>query len=158
MVTFGPMNAFDDDDPKALLAAFASRMNEICDDKKLPRERGRQAALAAKFQLTGKAVRKWLQGIGYPEMAMAVRLANWGEVNLTWLLQGIGPKQGNKIDLKALVLDEAVRMLPPELGIDLVDNLRAKLERAGKIAVNEKGNRYLIMLESYEAEIGRKAH
>jgi hypothetical protein len=124
----------------------------------LPAERGRQTELSKSFGVNPKAARKWLLGIGYPEMSMAVRLANWGNVNLTWLLQGAGPKRGNRIDTRALVLDDAVQSLSPELAGDLIDSLRAKLTRIGKISVQEPRGRYAVMLDSYAQDIERKRH
>lgn len=93
-----------------------------------------------------------------PELEMAIRIADWADVNINWLLQGVGPKHGNRIDAKALVIDEAVRSLPRELGINLIDNLRAKLERAGKLQAQEPSKRYTTMLDAYEHEIGRPRH
>jgi hypothetical protein len=145
-----------DNDEVELLAGFAARMNEICDDMQITAGHGRQTALAANFKVTAKAARKWLLGLGYPEMSMAVRLANWAGVNLTWLLQGAGSKHGDKVDFKAIVIAEAIKSLPREMGLDLMDNLRAKLERVGKIRPEESGNRYVTMLDGYEQEIGRK--
>lgn len=143
-------------DEKLSLARFAERMNEICDDMGLPRERGRQTALAALFKVTNKAARKWLLGLGYPEMAMAIRIADWANVSLVWLLQGSGPRRERRVDTKALLLDEAVHSLPPELGADLIDNLRSKLERVGRLTAQEPPARYITMLDAYEQEISRK--
>jgi hypothetical protein len=151
LVTFGPM------EDTSRLAAFAARMNELCDDKGLP-ARGRQVALAAQFKVTNKAARKWLLGLGYPEMDMAIQIAAWGDVSVNWLLQGLGPKHERRIDARAALLDEAVRMLPREAGIDLIDSLRAKLIRIGRLDVNEPAPRYGKMLDAYEDELGRKPH
>jgi transcriptional regulator with XRE-family HTH domain len=137
--------------------AFAARLHEICDDMGLPKERGRQTELAREFELNPNAVRKWLLGEGMPELDMAVRVADWADVNLNWLLQGVGPKRAERFDFKAEVINEAIKSLPRELGLDLVDNLRAKLERIGKIKSGDTApNRYRTMLEGYEQEIGRK--
>lgn len=141
-----------------LLKAFAERMHEVCDDMGLPAERGRQSDLARHFGVTPKAARKWLNGDNYPELPLAIRIANWAQVNITWLLQGSGLKRGNRIDGKVAVLDEALHSLPPELGTDLVDNLRAKLVRAGKLQVQEPAGRYETMLRAYEKELGGKTH
>ena len=148
------MNAEDKD----VLAGFAERMHEICDDMGLPAGRGRQSAMAAEHGVTNKAARKWLLGLGFPELVLAFRIANWADVNLTWLLHGSVPKRGNRVDTKALVLDEAIRRLPPDMGIDLVDNLRATLERIGKLTAQEPSPRYRPMLDAYEAEFNRKRH
>lgn len=138
------------------LAGFASRMNEICDDKELTADRGRQAALAAEFKVTNKAARKWLLGIGYPEMAMAVRIADWAGVNLTWLLQGAGPKRGNKIDVKSLVMDEVLRSLPASERRETLDYIRFKLDRAKASFTSEKLERYQQLLDNFEPAPGKR--
>ena len=139
------------------LTPFAERLIELCVDKQLP-ARGRQTQLAKLFKVSQQAARKWLDGRSYPETDKIVAIADWAGVNVNWLLQGVGPKHGNRVDAKALVLDEAVRMLPRELGLDLVDNLRAKLERIGKTLPNEPASRISTMLTAYEQEISRKPH
>lgn len=138
-----------------VLQGFAARMHEICDDMGVVAGRGRQTELGGIFSVNAKSARKWLQGIGYPEMSMAVRIANWADVNVVWLLQGYGLKRGTRIDGKALVLDDAIHALPPELGADLIDNLRAKLIRAGRLAAEPEPSRYRSMLEAYEQEISK---
>ena len=130
-------------------------MVELCNDMKLP-QRGRQSRLADRFKVSQQAAKKWLDGKGYPTIETIVEIAEWADVNVNWLLQGAGPKHGNRIDAKALVIDEAVRSLPRELGIDLIDNLRAKLERVGKLQAHEPSKRYLTMLDAYEDELGRQ--
>jgi transcriptional regulator with XRE-family HTH domain len=139
------------------LSGFATRMNEIADDMEVPAGRGRQAALAAEFKVTPKAARKWLLGLGYPEMGMAVRIADWADVNLTWLLQGAGPKRGNRVDTKVLVLDEALRSLPTDERRETLNFIRYKLEKAREHFTKEKFTRYSDMLESFEPPTGKKA-
>ncbi|MEO8806608.1 MAG: hypothetical protein ABI433_11025 [Burkholderiaceae bacterium] len=121
-------------------------------------ERGRQTKLGKQFQVSQQAARKWLDGRAYPETGTVISIANWAGVNVNWLLQGAGPKRGDKVDMKAAVIDEAIKALPRELGLDLVDNLRSKLERAGKVAQDESNHRFVTMLDSYEREIGRKTN
>lgn len=151
LVTFGPMSQHAPTQT-AVHAQFAARMNEICDDMHLPSSRGRQSALADVFKVNPKAARKWLVGIGYPEMATACRIADWAGVSLLWLLQGYGPKHPLRLSGKAQVLDEAIHSLPPDLGTDLIDNLRSKLSRAGKLAAEPTPSRYRAMLEAYEQD------
>lgn len=151
-VTFGPMVDLDD---ARIRSGFSARMHEICDDKSVPTT-GRQSALARIFGVTNKAARRWLEGIGYPEIVLAVRIAEWADVNLTWLLQGSGPKRGNRVDGKALVLDEAVRSLSPEQGADLLDTIRAKLVRVGKLTAEEGSTRFETMLKAYEQEFEKR--
>lgn len=114
--------------------------------------------LAKQFGVSQQAAKKWLDGDSYPGTETIVAIADWADVNVNWLLQGAGPRRGNRIAGKMLVLDEAIQMLPAELGTDLIDNLRAKLQRIGKLDVNEPTNRYNVMLDAYEAEIQRRRH
>lgn len=137
--------------------AFAERLKELCTDMKLP-ARGRQTQLAAKFKVSQQAARKWLEADAWPGMETIIALADWADVNVNWLLQGAGPKRGNRIDAKALILDEALRSLPTESGTDLIDSLRAKLIRVGKLSVNEPSARYATMLAAYEQDLARKKH
>lgn len=137
---------------------FAERLREVCDDMGLP-ERGRQTRLAEVAGVSQPRAGRWLDGAGYPEMHRAIAIADWADVNVTWLLQGLGPKRGTKVDTRALLLDEVVRSLPPELGIDLIDNLRAKLQRIGRITAEEPESRYQSLLNAYEHDLAkRKQH
>lgn len=140
---------------KSVLEEFAQRLHEVCDDMGLPKKHGRQTALAKLLEVTPKAARQWLNGEHYPEMPKAVRISNWGNVNVTWLLQGAGLKRGTRLDAKIIVLDEALHSLPPEQGIDVMDTLRAKLLRAGRLHVSEPASRYEVMLQAYERELSR---
>lgn len=140
-----------------VLEGFAQRLRELCDDKGLP-ERGRQSRLGARFKVSQQAARKWLDGLNYPDTRTIVAIAAWAEVNVNWLLQGVGPKHGSRVDAKVLVLDEALHALPREIGLDMIDSLRAKLVRFGKMSAEEPVARYNVMLDAYEKEISRKPH
>jgi hypothetical protein len=142
-------------DRAALLAAFAERLNDVCDEKGLPNH-GRQSRLGRQFGVSQQSARKWLEGIAFPELDKLVAIADWGDVNVNWLLQGAGPRRGNRIDSKALVLDEAVKSLPRDAAIDIVDHVRAKLVRMGKITANEPDTRWSTMLDAYESELQKK--
>lgn len=111
-----------------VLAQFAQRLNEVCDDMGVP-EQGRQSGLARKVsELAGKtyvpnAVRKWLNGLGMPELSMAIRLANWAGVSVTWLLQGTEPKRGAAVPMSAVIFDEAMRELPADAARSIVNHI-----------------------------------
>lgn len=86
----GTLGSMDADYEKA---AFAARLNEICDDMKVPpKGQARQTTLAIIFGITQKGVRKWLEGEGYPSIDMARRIAMWADVHFEWLMTGRGPK------------------------------------------------------------------
>lgn len=128
---------------------FAARLHELCTEMRLP-QRGRQTRLAELFKVSQQAAKKWLDGESYPAMETIVAIADWGNVNVNWLLQGHYPKRGEFVDSKAIVLDEAIQSLPPELGADLIDNLRVKLERANRVTASELLPRFQTMLAAYE--------
>jgi len=77
-----------------ILAAFAARINELCDEKQIPpKGKNRQALFAKEFGLSQKGVRKWLEGEGLPAMSTALLIADWADVNINWLYAGRGPKR-----------------------------------------------------------------
>ena len=80
-----------------VLSGFAERMHELCEDWKMPESR-RQTLLGAKFKVTPNTARKWLLGLGFPEMEMCIQIAKEAEVNIRLLLQGEGLKKGDKGD------------------------------------------------------------
>jgi transcriptional regulator with XRE-family HTH domain len=135
---------------------FAERLHELCNDKAMP-VRGRTRQLAKTFEVSQQAASKWLGGLSYPELDTVIAIAEWGDVSVNWLLQGVGLKREAKVSTKAQILEEAIRSLPPELGTDLIDNLRTKLERIGRLTAQEPPRRYKVMLDAFEKEIvGRK--
>jgi transcriptional regulator with XRE-family HTH domain len=131
---------------------FAERLNEVCSDMELPVERGRQSALAAVFKVTPNAARKWLLGLGMPELDVAIAIAKWGNVNVEWLLSGRGPKRGNLVATKALILDEALRTLPAEERREALDYIKYKLERARAVLTGEQIARYSVALDQFLPE------
>jgi transcriptional regulator with XRE-family HTH domain len=126
--------------------AFAQRLHEICEDRKLP-QRGRQTALAKRFGVSYQAVKKWLDGVGYPNTDLVVSIAEWGEVNVNWLLQGIGPKRGERIDSSKLAIAEGIAELPLDDRQQVLDFIRYKFEKADGWFAGEKLGRYMAMLD-----------
>lgn len=145
LVTLGSMPT------TANLAAFAARMNEICDDLGIPAEHGRQAALGRRFGVTPKAARKWLMGDGYPELELAIAIAEAAGVNINWLLQGAGPKRGDRIETKALVLNEAIEALPDEGRQQVLNFMGFTFQQADGIFTGERLARYMKMLDAFKA-------
>lgn len=127
---------------------FARRLNELCTEQELP-ERGRQSALATKFHVTPNAARKWLLGLGLPELEVAIRMADWAKVNVEWLLTGRGPKRGHLVETKALVVAEALQSLPAEERAATLDYIKYKLDRAGALFTGEKLKRYKDALDRF---------
>lgn len=73
--------------------AFSARMNEICDDMKVPpKDQGRQTKVGAIFKVSQKGARKWLEGEGFPGIEKAAEIAKWAGVNFEWLMTGRGLK------------------------------------------------------------------
>jgi transcriptional regulator with XRE-family HTH domain len=84
------------------LAGFATRLNEICDDQSLPQKfAGRQVELAKIITditdetISTKAVRKWLEGAGFPSTDKIILLAKWANISAEWLISGRGQKELN---------------------------------------------------------------
>jgi len=129
-----------------LLAAFAERINELCEDWEMP-EHGRQTILGAKFDVNPNTARKWLLGLGLPELEKAIEIANAAGVNVRWLLQGEGLKRGDKADPNAEMLREALADMPVEMRQASFDFLEFQLVKAdGFIAPGKLAN-YLKLLD-----------
>lgn len=126
---------------------FARRLHDVCDDLGLLPGRGRQTALAKRFGLTPNAARKWLLGIGMPELDKAIEIANAARVNVLWLLQGAGPKRGDAFDTTPGELLEAVQQLPANEGQQVFDFIRYKIERADGWFAADKLANYMLMLD-----------
>lgn len=135
---------------------FALRLHELCDDMGLPRDRGRQTALASKFGVSPNAARKWLLGLGMPELELAIRLAHTAHANVLWLLQGVGPKRGEEFDTTPGELLDAVQQLPPDDGQQVFDFIRYKIERADGWFASEKLASYMAMLDKFGKPHTRK--
>ncbi len=70
---------------------FADRLNEVCNDLKLP-ERGKSKLVGKMAGVGYKGAEKWLIGMGMPGMAHAAKLAVSLGVCFEWLMTGRGPK------------------------------------------------------------------
>lgn len=103
------------------------------------------------FGVTPKAARKWLIGEGYPETETVLRIAEKAGVNVNWLLQGVGPKRGDKVDTKALVITEALEALPPEDRQQVLNFMGYTFEHAhSTVFTGERLARYMRMLDSFK--------
>lgn len=129
--------------------AFANRLKEICEEEGLP-DHGRQTALAKRFDVSQQAAKKWLSGESLPEMEKLILIANWARVNITWLVQGTGPKRTNVVDTKALVLSEAIEGLPDDSKQQVLDFISYKIERADGLFTGERLSRYMTMLDAFK--------
>lgn len=129
-------------------AAFAARMHEVCDILEIPRGHGRNAALGRICSVTANAARKWLLGLSYPEMPMAVGLCQKAEVNVLWLLQGTPPKKGEHVDPKALHLAEALEGLPVDNRNAVLDYMRFQIGNTGSWFASEALRTYMADIEA----------
>lgn len=130
---------------------FAARLSEVCDAKGIASGRGRQSALAMQFGVSPNAARKWLLGLGLPELDLAVKIANWGDVNVNWLLQGVGPIRGEKMEPAAEIVSEGITQLPVEDRQQVFDFLRYKFDKADGWFTSEKLASYMQMLDRLAA-------
>ncbi|MCX8003685.1 MAG: hypothetical protein N2688_01825 [Burkholderiaceae bacterium] len=128
--------------------AFARRMHEVCDALGIPPGRGRQTALGKRFGVTPKAARKWLEGLGYPDLDLALRIAHEARVSALWLLQGEGPKYlAETRNQLAERVGDIVDSLPPQERQQALDFIRYKVERSGKWYSAEQLGRYMSFLD-----------
>ncbi len=141
----------DDADQKA---QFALRVHELCDELGIPKGHGRQTYLGKMFDVTPKAARKWLMGLAYPEMALAVRMCVAAEVNLNWFLQGFGPKRGERSDSDTLRLAEGLDRLPMENRQAVLEFMRYEFQRADGWFTQDTLNHYLESIDQLKRRTG----
>lgn len=123
----------------AVKADFAARLNELLDERGLPRKGdGRQTTLARIVDVGQKGVRKWLEGEGLPTLENTIKLAKYFSVHTEWLLSGRGPKY---LDHDGRALMDS---LPKEVRQETIDFLEFKLH---KQLQGEKLARYLRWLD-----------
>lgn len=138
------------DDPDAIRAAFANRMEIVCDELGITRGHGRQTALGDRFHVTAKAARKWLLGMSYPEMPTALAICQAAKVNVNWLLQGVPPMRGDRVDPRTYALANAVESLPDDKRRAVLDHLRYQFERSEGWFAAEEIKRYLHQLDALD--------
>lgn len=136
-------------DPKG---AFAGRLHELCNDKKVRAGHGRATDLARLFGLTPNATRKWLLGLGLPNLEQCITVAQWGDVNIEWLLTGRGPKRSQWAATNGVVIDEMLRSMPKEERQESVAMLRYEVSKATPFLVEEQARRYIAALDQYMSE------
>lgn len=135
--------------PNTVKTGFSARLREICEDAEMP-ERGRQTLLAKQFSVSQQAAKKWLSGESLPELDKVVAIADWAGVTVNWLLQGLGPKRGDHIETKSLVLTEAIENLPSDSKQQVLDFISYKIERADGLFVGERLAKYMTMLDAFK--------
>jgi transcriptional regulator with XRE-family HTH domain len=131
--------------------SFAKRLNEVCDDKKMP-VHGRQTELARLFSVGPKAARKWLIGEGFPEMELAIKIAKWAGVSFNWLMTGHGPKREGHADTKVVVLGEVLESMPGDDGQQVLDFIEYKIQRSESLFVGERLARYMTMIDAFKKD------
>lgn len=141
-------------DITAVRASFAARMHELCDALEIPRGHGRNAALGRICEVTPNAARKWLLGLSYPEMPLAVAMCNKAGVNVVWLLQGTPPKKGEQVDPQALHLAEALEGLPVENRNAVLDYMRFQIGSTGNWFASEALRSYMTDIEALRRQPG----
>lgn len=130
-----------------ILEAFAARLNEVCDDLDIPKEHGRQSALGRLMGVSPKAARKWLTGQGFPEMETAIRIAQLANINVNWLLQGVGPKKNDDSASVGLVLTEGITALAEEDKLAVIDYMKYKFGSSTGWFAEDRKARYLGAIE-----------
>ncbi len=100
------------------------------------------------FGVTPKGARKWLLGLAYPEMPLAVLMCNKARLNVLWLLQGTPPKHGERVNAEALALAEGLQSLPLENRQAVLEFMRYEFGRADGWFTNEALQRYLDTIDT----------
>ena len=130
-------------------AGFAHRLHELCDEKGLP-ARGRLKLVGEQFGVSYQAAKKWLDGNGYPSTETLLEIAQWADVNVNWLLQGVGPKRGDKVDTRALVVAEGIDALPDDHKKEVIEYMRYNFRRSEGWLMEEQRARYSGALDTFE--------
>lgn len=131
---------------------FVARLNEVCDDMKLPTKHGRQTALAKVFGVTQGATKKWLSGASWPGFDNIVAICEWAGVNVNWLVMGAGPKRNDVVETKVLVLGEALEAMPQPDREQVLDFLAFKFEKSADLFVGERLARYMTMIDAFKKD------
>ena len=142
------------DQKKPVAGGFASRLHELCSEKGLP-ARGRQSELARLLGVTQGATRKWLTGVGFPDMDKIIQICEWAGANVNWLVMGIGPKRSDVIDTKTVILGEAIDSMRPEDRQQVLDFIGYKIERSGQFYAGEQLARYMKMIDAFKRDRDR---
>lgn len=90
---------------------FAQRLKQACDDSTIIPEygKGRQVAISQRLGVTQEAVRKWFTGEAVPRQPKMRELAEYLEVEESWLALGIKPeldrntKRRNRVQLDGAI-------------------------------------------------------
>lgn len=130
-----------------VLEAFAVRLEEVCDDLGIARGHGRQAELGRRLGVTPKGARKWLTGQGFPELDKALKICELANVNINWLLQGVGPKRNDDEASVGLVLTEGITSLEESDKAAVIDYMRFKFGASQGWFAEERRARYLHALD-----------
>jgi hypothetical protein len=74
---------------------FAERLHSVLDSTEgfPPKHRGRQAALAKMFKVSGTAAFKWLSGKNFPEQYLMTEFESKLRISAAWLWTGNGPRE-----------------------------------------------------------------
>lgn len=100
--------------------AFAARLNEALDDKRVPpKGQGRQQAVGRIFGVSQKAARKWLEGEGRPKGERAAEIAVRLGVSYDWLMTGKGNKHPEAIPSGQAVAPWSIGDPVPDYEVEL---------------------------------------
>lgn len=101
--------------------AFVLRLKEACDASPIipPPHKGRQNYIAQHLGLAPEAVSKWFKGVSMPRPVMMERLAEFLQVEQTWLSFGVAPEMDRQErKLHAREVDGAVHLVMGYLMLD----------------------------------------
>jgi transcriptional regulator with XRE-family HTH domain len=129
-----------------VIAIFRAHIHELCDDWEIPAH-GRQTRLGEMFGVTPNTARKWLNGLGLPELEKAIEIANRADVNVAWLLQGKGLKRGDTVNEDAELLAEALNDMPRDIRNGSLDFFGFQLSKSEGFIPEGKLAKYRSLIE-----------
>jgi transcriptional regulator with XRE-family HTH domain len=74
------------------IEAFAKRLILICDEQQIP-VWGRQGILAKMFGVSQNGAKKWIDGDSWPRMETLIKMSEWANISIDWLITGRGEKR-----------------------------------------------------------------
>jgi hypothetical protein len=93
------------------------------------------------IRISAQAMHKWSKGGGIDPKQVQLLAKFWG-VSAAWLAYGVGSPTA------APTLDDAVKALPEDAQLQVLDYIRYKIERASALMAEENRAKYVSLLES----------
>lgn len=100
-------------------------------------------AVAVRLKMSQGTVHRWYRGTGFPELALAIRLARQGGVCVEWLLTGVKPKYPISKDPLLRELFDICEALQPEGRMSTLKHARGELLQQQQEINHEQTDNYV---------------